>query len=234
MHHAQMHESSAFITLTYDDEHLPRRGDLHYPDFKNFCRRTRRRMGPFSFFMSGEYGDESERPHYHACMFGLSFGDRTLYKRSGSGFDLYTSGELSALWPHGHASVGNLTFESAAYVARYVTKKVTGDAAAEHYLRHDEYGEAYWLTPEFSVCSKGIGKSWFLRFGEEVLSRGNVVMNGHEMKPPRYYGKLSKDPRYDWVESQSSDVNPEDCTPARLMVREEVTKARLRFKKRTL
>jgi len=156
MHEAQCHDVSSFITLTYSDENLPYQSSLHYPDFKKFCRRMRALKGPFRFFMAGEYGELHDRPHYHACVFGLSFPDRKLFKRSGSGFNLYTSAELSRLWPYGHASVGDLSFESAAYVARYCVKKSEG-VSDVRLMRHDEYGVAYWLTPEFSRVLLSLG-----------------------------------------------------------------------------
>jgi len=86
----------------------------------------------------------------------IVFPDRKLFKRSGSGFNLYTSAELSRLWPYGHASVGDLSFESAAYVARYCVKKSEG-VSDVRLMRHDEYGVAYWLTPEFSRFLLSLG-----------------------------------------------------------------------------
>lgn len=232
-----MHERSCFLTLTYDDEHLPYQGQLVHRHWQLFAKRLRASKGPFSFLMSGEYGAERDRPHFHACVFGLSFDDRKLFKSGDSGSDLYTSDSLSKLWPNGHCSVGDVTFQSAGYVARYVVKKASrGLTNDERYLRYDENGVAYWLEPEYGQASRrpALGKRWFLKFGQEVLNRGNVVMNGVEMKPPRYYGKLCSDPAYDWVEAQSGDVNPEHCTTDRLAVREVVTKARLKFYKRSL
>lgn len=238
MHEYQMHDQSCFLTLTYDDEHLPAKGMLVYRDWQLFAKRLRKRMGPFRFLMSGEYGEIRDRPHFHACVFGVSFGDRKFFKEGSSGSPFYTSETLSALWPYGHAGLGDVTFESAGYVARYVVKKASrGLTDDERYLRHDEYGVAYWLEPEFSQASTrpGLGATWWAKFGKEVLNRGNVVINGHEMKPPRYYAKLCKDPRYDWVEFQAClNSDPRDNTEGRLRVREMVAKARMSYYKREL
>ena len=138
VHESRMHSENCFITLTYDDDNLPPYGNLRYADFQKFLKRLRKKRGPFRFFMAGEYGEQFFRPHHHACLFGLHFHDRELHSRSDSGSDVCVSAELSDLWPDGHASVGDFTFESAAYVARYVVKKVTGDAAEEHYKRMTE------------------------------------------------------------------------------------------------
>lgn len=237
MHEAQMYDHSSFVTLTYDDDRLPEYGNLRHVDFRNFMKRLRRAFGPVRFFMAGEYGDERKRPHFHACLFGVHFADRKHFKVGDSGAKLYTSEALSTLWPFGHASVGDVTFESAGYVARYVTKKVGADLEPDRYLRWNDSGEAYWLTPEYCQMSRmpGIGYKWWQKYGQEVLNRGNVVMNGVEMKVPRYYGKLCSDPAFDWVEQQGIDkFKPEDNTEERLIVRERVTNAALTFKKRIL
>lgn len=231
-----MYDENAFVTLTFDDEHLPPDRSLNHSVFQAFAKRVRRKLGPFRFFMCGEYGNEHDRPHYHACLFGLSFPDRVFFKESGSGSRIYTSDTLSALWPYGFASVGDVTFESAAYVARYVLKK-SGGSDEDRLLRWDDYGVAYWLKPEYCRASNrpGIGASWWRKYGAEVLQRGNVVMRGVEMKPPRYYAKLCKLPGYDWVEHQGVKAfKPEDSTRERLAVREVVAEAGLSFKKREL
>lgn len=235
MHEAHMHDYSSFVTLTYDDDKLPYRGSLDYKDLRLFFKRLRRLMGPFRYFACGEYGELLGRPHYHACLFGVYFGDRELFTESGSGSRIYTSRLLSKLWPNGYASVGDVTFSSARYVAGYVTKKVSERVAEERYLRFDEYGVAYWLEPEEGRMSRrpGIGASWWQAYGEEVLRRGNVVMDGVEMKVPRYYGKLCSDPAYDFVEFQAQQkFNDEDSTPERLAVREVVKQAQVAQRKR--
>ena len=75
--------------------------------------------------MCGEYGDKLGRPHYHAIIFGVTFVDKKLWSiRRGN--NLYRSATLEKLWPYGFSSIGTVNFETAAYVARYVTKKITG------------------------------------------------------------------------------------------------------------
>lgn len=236
MHEAQMHGLSSFVTLTYDDDHIPHDWSLRYSDFQLFVERVRRRYPGARFFMCGEYGDATLRPHYHACLFGVHFSDRKLFSKSGAGSDLYTSSELSALWANGHASVGDLTFESAAYVARYVTKKLN-KPDDDRLLRFDDNGVCYWLAPEFARMSlkPGIGANWWKKYGQEVLARGNVVMRGVEMKVPRYYAKLCSDPKFDWIEYKNQQAfKPADSTDDRLAVREFVQQAKLDNLKRGL
>lgn len=196
MHEAQMHGvNNSFITLTYDNEHLPSNGSLVYSDFQKFAKRLRFRGYPFRFYMCGEYGDRTGRPHYHACIFGTNFPDRYLWKRTGAGSLIYRSPILESCWTAGHSSVGDLTFESAAYVARYVMKKITGDMAKEHYKRVDpETGEVYWIEPEFCQMSlkPGIGATWFDKYADDVYPHDHVIVNGKSVKPPRFYDKLLK------------------------------------------
>lgn len=246
LHEAQMHKWSSFVTLTYDDEHVPVDMSLRYSDFQLFMRRVRKHFRSerqrIRFYMCGEYGETTSRPHFHACLFGAFFPDRVLFKRMDSGSNLYTSVILDSLWSNGFCSVGDVTFESAAYVARYIMKKVTGDAADQHYRCVDSDGVVYWREPEFNSMSlkPGIGAEWFKKFHCEVYPRDYVVVNGLKVRPPKYYDKLAADFDAYMMDDIAFDRETKmsqflgDCTVDRLRVREIVTKARLRFKLRTL
>lgn len=133
VHEASLHQHNCFITLTYADEHLPPNNSLVYEHFQLFMKRLRKKYGEgIRFYMCGEYGENFGRPHFHACLFGHNFPDLKLWKTVNKQ-KLYRSAELETLWPFGHSSVGTVTFESAAYVARYILKKVSGEAAERHY-----------------------------------------------------------------------------------------------------
>lgn len=135
MHEAKMHKQNCFITLTYNEENRPYNDDLNYQDFQLFMKRLRERFQgtTIKFYMCGEYGPKLGRPHFHACLFGIDFPDRKLWKVTDSKSKLYRSEILEKLWTKGFSSVGDVNFESAAYVARYIMKKVTGEAAELHY-----------------------------------------------------------------------------------------------------
>jgi len=191
MHEASLHDQTAFLTLTYDDAHLPFRNQLEYPTFQSFMRRFRKRVKtPLRFYMAGEYGAKEQRPHYHALIFGYDFPDKKHFKKTDAGEKIYTSDLLSQLWPLGHASTGAVTFESAAYVARYCVSKVTGKAAEAHYKRSDEHGD-YQLTPEFNHMSlkPGIGLKFLDKYLSDIYPNDYVVTNGHKAKPPKYYDR---------------------------------------------
>lgn len=249
MHEASLHEFNCFVTLTYSDDKLPYGGTLVKEDLQKFQKRLnkacRERWGyPVPrFFQCGEYGEQLSRPHYHALLFGLDFPDKKLFTRRESG-DLYTSDMLSAVWGRGHCTVGALTFESAAYVARYVVKKLE---EASDYVRMDEYGQVHEVIPEFVTMSRGgrgdlggIGRGWFERWSNEVYPSDEVVVRGYLSKPPRYYDVLQQEAEpsvFDYVRlrrREAADKRVADGTPARLRVREKVRVSRVKTLRRSL
>lgn len=233
MHEASLYESNCFVTLTYGRDKLPPNGSLCYADYQAFMRRMRKAVGPVRFYMCGEYGPETLRPHYHACLFGWDAPDKVPAGKSESGNPFYKSALLEKIWSHGHVTVQPLTQASAAYTARYVVDKVTGDDAEAH------YGDR---VPEFGRCSlkPGIGARWFDKFGGDVYRHDYVVAGGEKFPPPRYYDKLLKRSenavKFDAIEF--ARVNrarscSADSTPERLAVREVVQKARVSTLKRS-
>lgn len=248
MHESQCHNSNCFITLTYDDKHLPDNGSLVYKDFQDFMKRLRKSLPDrkVRYFVAGEYGDQLGRPHFHACIFGYDFSlsKTTPVRKNAQGDVIYQSAELDVLWGNGFASVGALTFQSAAYVARYVLKKVTGSKADAHYkIVEPDTGEIVGLrVPEFCAMSlkPGIGANWFARFHADVFPHDYVVANGFPSKPPRYYDVLLKRISPDVLEDIKFDREVDglsryqDNTPERLAVRETVAKSRLSFRQRNL
>ncbi len=240
VHEAQMHSKNSFITLTYDPEHLPDQGSLMLEDWQNFAKRLRGKCGPFRYFHCGEYGEENLRPHYHACIFGLDFvSDRGLWKDDGRN-PLFVSPLLNQTWGLGFASVGALTFRSAAYVARYVMKKAKGDFAAEKYGRVDEKtGEVFFVRPEYVTMSRrpGIGSKWFSKFKSDVYPADEVVLEGKRFRPPRFYDSQLGAEELDVyrVKRRRALVKRgKDLTPERLAVREKVEAARLQLLERNI
>lgn len=261
MHEVQMHSENSFVTLTYDKEHLPGRGMLCLTDWQLFMKRLRKFYGTerISFFHCGEYGEVCDvcrkskpvcrcgkwsptlgRPHYHAVLFGVHFPDQRLYERNERGDSLYESPTLTRLWGNGQCLIGAVTFESAAYVARYCCSKITGDRAAKHYRRVDrETGEVYFLPPEYATMSlrPAIGRSWFEKYSAEVVSSDSVVMRGVEMRGPRYYDKLRDSSELKEVKKKRKKgilKHNRDLTGARMKDRERVKLAQVTMLKRKL
>lgn len=243
-HEASLHKNNAFITLTYDDEALPPHGGLRYRDYQLFMKRLRkaRPKEHIRFYMCGEYGEQYMRPHYHACIFNITFPDGMYWKKSPSGEGkIYVSDELTKLWGHGHASYGDVTFKSAAYVARYIMKKITGDLAEQHYGVIDkETGEIHQREPEFNHMSlkPGIGAGWLEKYQSDIYPKGEVVVNGKEVKPPKYYDKKYKKINqlaYEEIQwTREKNTNKGDNTRQRLKDKETVAKAKIRHLSRTL
>lgn len=229
MHEKKLHADNCFVTLTYKD--MPEDRSLSVRDLQLFMKRLRKAREPerVRFYACGEYGPENGRPHYHAILFGVRFSDLRFYKRGVDG-DLSISAELEALWGLGFCTVGEVTFKSCAYVARYICDKITGEAAEKHYGWIDDNGECRSVVPEFTVMSRrpGIGSGYYERFGSEVRVHDTVVMNGVEMSPPRFYdGRTDKvDPERLVVlkkrRRREAMKRRADNTPDRRRVRERV------------
>ena len=237
MHEASQSGPCCFLTMTYSEEACP--VGLRYRDFQLFMKRLRRARGgaPVRFYMCGEYGEATARPHYHAALFGEDFSaDRYAWRDFGSGQVAYRSELLERLWPYGASSIGELTRLSAAYIARYVMKKVTGPLAKEYYKAVDlSTGEVRPVSPEFTRMSlkPGIGASWFERYHSDVFPHDRVVTRGQPAKPPRYYDQLleRRDPfmfqAVKWRREEEAYETLPDQAPHRLRAREICTDARL-------
>lgn len=239
-HEASLWEANAFITLTYDDDNLPSDRSLDKSHFQKFMKRLRKAYtGTVRYYHCGEYGENFGRPHYHACLFGLDFEDKYPWKKTGSGELIYRSPTLEKLWPFGHSSIGDVTFESAAYVARYVMKKVTGKNAENHYF-DPETGVIRQAEYTTMSLKPGIGADWFEQFKGDVYPHDFCVVNDQKVRPPKYYDALyehqypSDFARIKAARKSGLKDHADNNTPARLKVREKVTEARLNQLHRSL
>lgn len=245
MHEAQMHLQNCFITLTYNDANFPTWGNLNHDHFQDFIRKLRKHLAPktLRYYMCGEYTEDESRPHYHACLFGHAFyEDRTFWK-SENGNKLYRSPTLEKIWDKGFSLIGELTFESAAYVARYVMKKITGEKAYEHYGHESDHttGEIRFIKePEYNKMSlkPGIGATWYEHYKHDIYPHGKVIVNGKKQQPPRYYNKkwIKQNPDYEQTKLERAQTNwaqkIEDNIPSRLEVKKHVRDKQIETKKR--
>jgi len=244
MHESQMHEENSYLTLTYAPENLPRFGSLNKKDFQDFMKRTRKHFAgrKIRYFHCGEYGENGERPHYHACLFGLDFSDKEEHKKTPQGDTLFTSKTLDSLWQKGHSTIGNVTFESAAYVARYITKKITGPRAELHYNHIDqETGEVLAEhLPEYVTMSRrpGIGIPWYEKYKSDCFPSDFVVVRGKKMKIPRAYATMleTSDPKeFRKLKAErkvAAEEHSDDNTHERLVIKEEIQYLKLEQLKR--
>lgn len=193
-HEASLYQNNCFLTLTYSDKFLPKDYSVDYDAPVLFMKRLRKKFGDgIRSFGCAEYGEELSRPHYHLCVFNHDFYDKKLWKKSREN-PLFRSADLEELWPFGHSTIGALTFESAAYVARYVTKKATGKMAEGHYERTNPLtGEVHSVLPEKSICVSrrpGIASGWYERYGAFSQNHDFIVSRGAKIRPPKYYDRL--------------------------------------------
>ena len=189
-----------FITLTYDDEHLPPHGSLDPNDTDRFIHsirdyfRHRGFKGKIRYFYCGEYGDQTFRPHYHLVLFNCPLDDLTYefkqmedgrlkkHLRPNNNGDLMYSELIHKCWDYkGEISVGRFSYDTAAYVAQYCTKKINPKLK-------DKYAEMN-VHPEFLRMSKGIGENGFKK---ELYELDNICIAGKISALPRYYDKLFK------------------------------------------
>lgn len=246
---------------------IPDSWSLDKADFQRFIKRLRKgneeRGSPprpgLKYYHCGEYGNRCihgldlekvgcplcnvGRPHYHAIIFGVAFRDRVPYATQ-NGEVRYTSPELERIWGNGFVDVGEVTPQSAAYVARYCMKKVTGVQAEEHYRRVTEYGEVIELEPEYATMSNGLGAGWYERYRDDVYPSDEVPVPGAsqpiDRKSPRYYDELLKraDPvMYEAVKQkrkQYKEDNPQEFEPQRLLSKYKVKKSQVSQLKRNL
>lgn len=256
MHEASLYEQNSFVTLTYDEENLPNDHSLdksHHQLFIRLLRRKKYAPRNLRYYHVGEYGSESGRPHYHSILFNTEFADKVLYSRNALGQPIYTSKTLDKAWGRGLCTIGAVTFESAAYCARYVCEKLYGKRA-------EEYGS---LLPEYSTMSlkPGIGAPWLEKYKTDVYPLDACIINGKKQSVPRYYDTLMKkaeipsgtrilnsfgDPIFlpDLAKSPTEKIaakrirkaskHKDNQTPERLAVIDEITHLRLQRLKRDL
>lgn len=187
---AKQHEFNCMLTLTYNDYFLPEGGTLVRKDLTDFIKRLRERIAPtcIRVFYSGEYGSIGMRPHYHVIVFGWRPPDLTFLQVDKSGVLLYRSRFVESVWSKtefdefgykkrysmGYISVGDVTFKSARYCAKYLQKLV-------------QYPDS--LLPPFIGMSNrpGIGACGI---SPQILLDGGIWYNGKNIPIPRYYLKV--------------------------------------------
>lgn len=197
------------------------------------------------YYYAGEYGELYARPHYHICLFGLEFTDKRLIQVTDAGYKLYESKTLDILWPHGQHMIGDLTFETAAYTARYIMKKINGQKADEHYTKIDhDTGEIFKIKPEFNESSRrpGLGREHYEKHKKDYYKKEKSQINirGNHSKPPRYYDKQYEktNPEHYKIlkfnRQMEAIKNKFNTSPARLKAEEIITQSKIKSLKGTL
>lgn len=282
-HEASLYErghGNTFLTLTYNDEHIPKDWSLTKPirdangkqikssDFQLFMKRLRKGVDKvdkeqklpkrkIKYYQCGEYGNICKhgihldkvkcplcnlgRPHHHAILFNVRPQDLIPYAQEGDTIR-YTSPTIEKLWGKGHIDIGEVTQQSAAYCARYIQKKITGEPAYDHYQRITEDGELIPLVPEYSSMSNGIGAEFYEKYKTDMYPSDETPNLGGGIVPstPRYYAekyKVSDPDDYEELIAKRKkyrEDHPEEFEPHRLMAKYKVKKASITKLKREL
>lgn len=235
MHEAQLHEENQFLTLTYKEAPPT----LNHDHFSAFIKRLRASIYPkkISYYMCGEYGEQTKRPHYHAIIFGHWFPDTKQYNLTKEERWIRMSPTLEKLWGHGYCTTGEVNQTTAAYVARYVVQKINAEG---HYDYTDQDGVVHPGVPPYNCMSTrpAIGKQWFDKYEDDLYTFDYAIdHNGNKQRIPTYYDKLRDRKKGDISDIKANrELNAmqywENNTDARLKVREQVAKAKQRQLKR--
>lgn len=196
-HEHMMHKQQAtgsFLTITYDDDNLPRGNSLDRDALVRFMKRLRKKMEkhekrhkipvrPIRFFACGEYGDTTLRPHYHVLLLSHDIPQRKLWKRTPAGHDLYRSQWLQEVWEMGNIDIGTVTTQTIRYATQYVLKKVTGEPAAEYYGGRE---------PEFITMSRnpGLGHAFYMKHAHQLYAHDYCIIDGKQTPLPEYYDRM--------------------------------------------
>lgn len=203
----QYHDEAYFLTLTYDDEHVPRNYffeegqdlqslTLRPKDLQDFVKRVRSDQkyhfgeSNLRFYACGEYGSQTQRPHYHMIAYSLHLDDLDVHGKSNTGFQFYRSEKLEKIWSHGLVGIAPVTWETCAYVARYILKKQSGANKSIYDKLH--------IEPEFVRMSRrpGIASRYYDDHKDKIYEYDVINLSteqrGIKFKPPRYF-----DEKYD-------------------------------------
>lgn len=236
-----MHPESSFLTLTYDEKKLPADFSVHVEVWQKFMKALRKKVPQkLRLFACGEYGDENLHPHYHALIFNYRPTDLVFWKDTKAGYPIYRSAFLEKIWSNGYVFVGNVTYQSAAYCARYIFKKVGGPLAPDNYCRvHPVSLQLVNVAPEFAVQSRrpGLGARWASEFKSDFDTSDEIVVDGKSHPVPRYYHrylteKENNHNKYNRAVTRAK--NKSEYTKERLGVREVVKSAQISRLKREI
>lgn len=206
---AQQYEHNAFITVTYEDDALTKNkgvdietgeiidvATLVPEELTKFMKDLRRyyeyhyNHKGIRFYAAGEYGSILERPHFHIICFNLPILDKEYLFSNANHDKIYTSEIIRQIWGKGHITVGEVTWNSAAYTARYIMKKIKGPDAKEIY-------ETKGIVPEFVRMSRdgGIGREYYEKNKDKIYELDEITLTNkkglaQKVKPSKYYDRL--------------------------------------------
>lgn len=207
---ASLHDQNSFITITYDDAHIPSDGKISKDALRSFLNQIRSLKPGIRFYACGEYGSKTQRPHYHACIFGTDFRGGHEYQIDDQ---LFGVTEIDALWGQGKVTIAEFTMATACYVAGYVGKKAG--------INEDESFQIMSTRP-------GIGFTWLLKHFEDVLKTNSIVIEGREYPVPPQYIRWCSERMDDELApvKQARKKRFDDMTPEQIWDQHRVRRAK--------
>ena len=216
MAEAKEHKYNYFLTLTYDDNHIPREdtvkspidgkeyylenpesGQLKPEDMEQFIKNIRQTWKReydhtgIRFYMCGEYGGKTERPHYHIILFNfpIPLEELKIYKTTQHNDILWNCEKIEKIWGKGYVVIAEVNWDTCAYVARYVQKKWGNRWNAQSYYERG-------LTPEYVRMSRmpGIGLKYYEKNLYDIYINDEIITKAHKgktaaIRPPAYYDR---------------------------------------------
>lgn len=211
----ETNRKAVFLTLTYNTDALlgkdifgkdrevlvsefyndgtPKYATLSKRDAQLFMKRLRKEFGNVSvrFYLAGEYGDKNYRPHLHCILFGIdidSIGDCVLHGYNGLNQPYYISKRMYKVWRNGNVLVCPVSWNTCAYVSRYVTKKINGMLFDEKYAFRN-------VIQEFALMSRNPGLGYdYLRLHPNCLDYSSINLTtsegGKKIEIPQYYLRI--------------------------------------------
>lgn len=206
-------KNNCFITLTYDNDHLPKDFQEMKRDMQKFFKRlryyehgieywenprTKKHENPIRYIIAGEKGPKTKRLHMHALIFNWKPKDLKFYKYNHAKDSLYTSKTLEKIWGNGFVIIGNVTYQSACYVSRYVMKKAYQKTAVAD-LKEREFIE--------TSRNGGIGLLYWLKNKTKIIQQQGILLKIKDKV------KLKMIPKYfkrKWKEETPIWENPKE------------------------
>lgn len=243
LHESYLYDDNIFLTLTYDNDNIPLHNDLNPDDFTKFIKRLRYERNKnngsnqyqrIRYYMCGEYGADTLRPHYHAILFNYRPQDSQLYTTR-KGKRVYKSEELRKTWKKGNIEFSDVNFNTCAYVSRYMLKKLKYSES----IKYDVYNEITGLVEytkhrEYTRMSRnpGIGYDFFKNTHMDTLGTYTYVLEGGvHVSIPRYYvekaDEISDGLTKVYKKKRRQRIENRELTPEQLMNRERVQKQRI-------
>lgn len=178
-------ESAYFVTLTYEDEHLMYNGDgipsLSRWEIQTFIKKIRRENAKHTdaklkYYIAGEYGDMTMRPHYHIIMFNLHNElKKDIKLKDGKITDVFTQ-----IWKKGNTTIDECNMATLTYSTKYIMKQ----------RKHRKAFQEVQLEPPFSLMSKGLGLNWLTpEMKRKIHNEVQLfaTFNGIKIPLPRYF-----------------------------------------------